>query len=281
MHWDMEGTSGLFHRGQVWYYEKGVPAHLRRQGPDLFMADINAAVAAALDAGIDELIVCDTHHGGGNIVLERMLADPRVTYLPRLRGFVGEEYRWMPGLDETVDGCMGPAHHAKAGTPNTFLPHTWTLQWADFKINGQSVGEMGIEACFAAHWNIPLMLMSGDEVACAEAREQFPGIVAVPVKTPVDHDHCTGPDPETAHERIAQGIRQAVRNLRARKCKPFAPTLPMTVTVRMAKMEDADAASTRPGVERIDEFTVQAVLDQRADVVKWINGTGLNMEKPK
>jgi hypothetical protein len=24
MHWDMEGTSGLFTREQVWYWEKGV-----------------------------------------------------------------------------------------------------------------------------------------------------------------------------------------------------------------------------------------------------------------
>jgi D-amino peptidase len=210
-----------------------------------------------------------------------MVTDPRVTYLVKPRGYQAGEFRWMPGLDRTVDGFLVPAHHAKAGTPGSFLPHTWTLQWADFRINGLSVGEMGIEACFAGHWNIPVMLMSGDEVACKEARSQFPGIVAVPVKRPVDPDHCTGLDPDSAHVLIAKGVTQAVKNLRAEKCKPFAPALPMTVTVRMAKTEDAEEAARKPGVKRLDEFTVEKVLEQRADVVKWLNGTGLKMEKPK
>jgi D-aminopeptidase len=50
-------------------------------------------------------------------------------------------------MNETVDGLMLMGHHAKAGTPNAFLPHTETTAWADFSINGQSVGEIGIGAC--------------------------------------------------------------------------------------------------------------------------------------
>jgi D-amino peptidase len=280
MHWDMEGVSGILARQQVWFWEEGVPEEVGEEGRRLLMADINSAAAAALAAGVDEIIVCDTHRGGGNIVLEEMLADPRVTYLERSRGYQGREFRWMPGLDGTVDGLMVPGHHAMAGTAGAFLPHTWTLEWTDFKINGRSVGEMGIEACFAGHWGIPVILAQGDEAACREAEGMFPGIVTACVKRAVSPDACGGLDPTSARRLTADKVTQAIHNLRAGRCQAFQPTLPMTVTITMASAEKADEAAKRPGVERTSELTVQGRVDRRCDVVKWILGTGLDMTSP-
>ena len=50
MHWDMEGTSGLFHRDEAWYWYPGVSEETREAGRKLLIADVNNAVAAALDA---------------------------------------------------------------------------------------------------------------------------------------------------------------------------------------------------------------------------------------
>jgi D-amino peptidase len=209
-----------------------------------------------------------------------MLADPRITYLQKPRGYQGAEFRWMPGLDETVDGFMVPGHHALAGTKGSFLPHTWSLEWADFKINGQSVGEMGIEACFAGHWGIPVIFAQGDDAACREAEGMFPGIVTACVKRAVDAETCEG-DPASARRLTAEKVAQAVQKLRAGECRAFQPTLPMTVTIKMATVELADAAVKRPGVERKDDFTVEGRVERRADVVKWIIGTGLGMPAPR
>jgi D-amino peptidase len=281
MHWDMEGTGGLLKREHAWFWDPGIRPEAELEGRRLLVADVNAAVTAALDAGVDEVIVCDTHRGGGNFIPEEMVTDPRVTYLWRSRGYQGEEFRWMPGLDETVDGFMVPGHHAMAGTPNAFLPHTWNLDWADFQIDGQSVGEMGIEACFAGHWGIPVILAHGDEAACREAEGMFPGVVTACVKRAVDHDTCTGLDPDAAHRLLAEKVTEAVGKLRAGQCQPFAPALPMTVTLRMTSAEAAERAATRPGVERVGDATVQGVVTRRADVVNWLLGTGLDMERPK
>lgn len=281
MLWDMEGVSGLHAREQAWYWEEGVSPEAGEEGRGLLMADINSAVQAALDAGVDELIVCDTHHGGGNIVLERMLRDPRVTYLQRSRGWQGDEFRWLPGLDETVDGFLVPGHHAMAGTPGAFLPHTWTLEWADFRINGQSVGEMGIEACFAGHWGVPVILAQGDESACREAEGMFPGIVTAAVKRAIDWERCEGPDPAEARRLTAAKVGEAIEALRAGRCHAFRPTLPMTVSIRMASPELAEAAAERPGVARKDECTVEGRVARHCDVVNWIIGTGIQMPKPQ
>ncbi len=281
VHWDMEGVSGLFRREQVWYWEPGVPEPVAAEGRQLLIADVNAATAAALAAGADEVVVCDTHHGGGNIDLPRMLHDPRVTYLERSTGFQNGEFRWMPGLDDTVDALLLPGHHAKAGTEGAFLPHTWSLDWADFQINGQSVGELGIEACFAGHWDIPLVLVQGDEATCAEAQEQFPGVVTACVKRAVSHDLCAGPDAESARRLTAEKIAQAIARARTAKPRPSKPALPMTITIRMASVAAAEKAATRPGVRRIDERTVEGRVEQQCDIVKWINGTGLAMPAPR
>lgn len=86
MLWDMEGVSGLFTREQCWYWEPGARPHVAAEGRGLMMADVQSACAAALAAGADEVIVCDTHHGGGNIVVDQMPADPRITYYGRSVG---------------------------------------------------------------------------------------------------------------------------------------------------------------------------------------------------
>lgn len=277
MHWDMEGVSGILSREQVWFWEAGVRPEVAEEGRRLLIADVNSAVAAALDAGADEVIVCDTHHGGGNIILDQMLADPRVTYLGRSRGYQGGQFRWMPGLDETVDGFLLPGHHAKAGTEGAFLPHTWTLDWADFQINGQSVGEMGIEACFAGHWDIPVIFAQGDEAACREAEALFPGLVTACVKHAVDPNTCAGLDPASARRLTAEKVAEAVQALRDGQGQPFRPALPLTVTIRMVTAEKAEEAARKPGVERLDEYTVARQVERHCDVVKWIARAGLDL----
>jgi D-amino peptidase len=171
---------------------------------------------------------------------------------------------------------MLPGHHAKAFTPDAFLPHTWNHDWVDFTINGQSVGEIGIETCFAGHWDVPLIFVQGDEAACHETRLQFPGTVTAAVKRGTT-DACAGLTPAEAQQETARGIEEAIAKLRAGKMRPYKPTLPMTVTLRLRTMDAAAKAAARPGVLRLDDHTVEARVGRQADVVKWLLGTGLDM----
>jgi D-amino peptidase len=281
MLWDMEGVSGLFTREQCWYWEPGARPHVAAEGRGLLMADVTSACAAALEAGVDEVIVCDTHHGGGNLVVDQLPVDPRVTYHGRSVGSEDGRRRWMPGLDARVDCFLLPGHHAKEGTPGAFLPHTaWSKQLADFRINGRSVGEIGIESCFAGHWDVPFALVQGDAALCAEAREQFPGVVTAEVKRAIGRDQCLGPDPAAARRLTAEKIAEAIALTRAGKISPFKPKLPMTVTVELRTIELAETLAQRPGVRLIPPLTVEIELDRQCDVVKWFKGAGLDMAPP-
>ena len=274
----MEGASGIFTREQAWYWEEGVRDNVAAEARKLFTADVNAVSTAALAAGASELIVCDTHHGGGNFVREKLSTDPRITYYYHTRGTENGKTRWMPGLDRTVNGFMLPGHHAKAFTDLAFMPHTSHREWADFRINGQSVGEIGLESCYAGYWDVPLIFVTGDEASCYEARQQFPGVVTAAVKRGgEDPEFCTGLDPEVAHREIARKAAEAVEKARSGELRPFKTRLPMTITVRMRTADEAARIAKRPGVTRLDDHTVEGRAGRQCDVLKWLTGDGLDM----
>jgi D-amino peptidase len=275
MHWDMEGASGLFTRQHAWYKERGVTPDVAEEGIRLLIADVNNAAEASLRAGVDQLIICDTHGGGGNFRPKDMLADPRITYLYKSCGYEGKSFRWMPGLNETLDGLMLMGHHAKAGTPNAFLPHTENTAWADFSINGQSVGEIGIETCFAGHWGVPLILAHGDEAMGKEVAAQFPDAVTACVKRAESFDRCTGPDAQSARKLTAKKVAEVIQKLHTAKPAPYKPTLPMRVAVRFKSESAAEAGAKKPGARRTDAYTVECEVNRQCDVVKWLTGTGV------
>ncbi len=276
--WDMEGTSGIFTREQAWYWETGVRELVAREARRILTSNVNALSAVAVERGVTELIVCDTHHGGDNLIREQLSTDSRVRYEYRSVGMEKGKRRLMPGLDCDTAGLMLPGHHAKAFTERAFLPHTNSIEWADFQINGQSVGEIGVEACYAGHWDVPLIYVEGDEAACYEARRMFPGVVTMAVKQAETAELATGMDQDSAYREIARKVAEAIEKARTRQLRPYKPALPMTVTVRMRTMDGAARAAKRPGVRRLDEHTVEAQVGRQCDVVKWLTGAGLDMD---
>ncbi len=265
INWDMEGVSGLYQRDQAWFWDRAKPgAH--EEGRRLLTADMNAATAAALAAGVDQLVVAETHSSGGNALCEQLLADPRVTY----EGEVGHS-GLMPSLDETFDGLLLLGQHARAGTPGAFLDHTMSsTTWFDFSVNGQSVGEVGIEACYAGHWGVPLIMVQGDEACCAEAQAQFPGIVTAPVKHGLMRFKASGPAPELGRELTARNVAEAVALARAKTLQPFRPELPLTVRLTFTSTDQAEAAADKPGVRRVDGRTVECRVERQCDVLTWL-----------
>ena len=262
---DLEGVSGLTAREQAWFWEASSTAQAHAEARRLITDELNAAVTTALRAGADNVVARDCHHGGGNVLPSDLVSDPRVAY-------EAKRFPWQiaPGLDESFDGLILLGHHAKAGTNDSFLPHTWSTHWLDFRINGLSVGEIGIEACYAAHWNVPVILVQGDEACCAEAAALLAGVVTAPVKRAQSFDRAAGLDAEGGRALTGERIAEAMRKAAARQLEPFQVRLPMTVQILMRTAQSAESAAQRPGVRRLDPRTVEAQVERQCDVLKWI-----------
>jgi D-amino peptidase len=170
---DMEGVTGVTNWDQV---DPHHPEYARFRR--LMTSDVNAAVRGACSAGADEILVTDGHERGSNILLEEL--DP-------CGQLVCGDYSplaMVQGIDQGIDGVIFVGYHARAGSQNAILDHTWSSRRvANLWLNDILVGEYGLNGAVAGHFNAPVLMITGDQVACAQASELLGPIETVVVKT--------------------------------------------------------------------------------------------------
>lgn len=245
---DMEGISGICNEEQV---KRDSPHY--GPGRRLLGADVNAAIAGAFEGGATEVVVNDGHGGGFNLVLEEM--DPRAVY-ERPNGGLD----LMPSLDESFAAAFCVGYHAMAGTLNGFLDHTQSsASWYNYFLNGRRTGELGQVGVWAGSYGVPVVLVTGDQAACDEAREFFGPIETVAVKQGIGRQHARCIHPETARAAIRAAAARAVGL--AGKVPPYRVEVPLTVRLEYYRSDMADAVARRPGTRRVDARTVERIVD--------------------
>ncbi len=253
---DMEGISGIRMPEQV--KTEGSPEY--EHGRRLMMGDINAAIAGCFDGGATEVVVCDTHGGGGQVRVDEM--DERAVYE---RPAVG---RLMPALDRSFAGVILLGHHARAGTLNGFLDHTMSsIEWFRWRINGVEMGEIGIESAWAGHYGVPTIMVSGDAATAAEARETLGDVECAVVKWALGRNRARCLSIPEARRIIRETAARAVA--RTGDFRPLRPKLPAVVELTFNRSDGADAVATRRGVERMDARTVRRRITSLLDVHLW------------
>lgn len=253
---DMEGISGIRRMEQVKSEHPGD----YEEGRKLMFQDINVCVDGAFAGGATEVIVCDTHGGGGQVRVAEM--DSRAVYeLPA----VG---RLMPSLDESFAGVILLGHHARAGTINGFLDHTMSsLSWFEYRLNDQPMGEIGIEAAWAGQYKVPVIMVSGDETTAAEARNTLGEVECAIVKWGLGRNRAKCLSLEAAHALVRETASCAVT--RAHEFKAFTPTLPATIQLTFYRSDMCEEYATRHGIERVDARTIRRTIHSLNDVVRW------------
>ncbi len=172
---DMEGISGVNGDDQT---AAGQPEYGRAR--KLMAEDANAAIRGAFDGGATDVLVNDSHGSQRNLLPEDL--DPRA----RLISHSFKRHGMMEGLDESFDAVIFVGYHAKADAPRGLFAHTGSGVVRDLQINGQSVGEGGMNAALAAWFGVPVVAVSGDDVAIAEVTTAVPGIRGVAVKRAIN-----------------------------------------------------------------------------------------------
>jgi D-amino peptidase len=80
----------------------------------------------------------------------------------------------LTDLDETFDGMVMIGFHAMMGTPDGVLNHTQSSKSENrYWYNGVESGELAQNALIAGHFNVPLIMVTGDEATCREAHQFF------------------------------------------------------------------------------------------------------------
>jgi len=234
---DLEGISGVSRKEQV---DNSDPYALRR-----LMADVNAAVRGAFDGGADEVFVEDGHGGGKNFIREML--DPRAVQ-------TGVDGRMVDM--NVIDAMYIVGTHAMSGTQQAFLDHTQSsLTWHDYLVNGRRCGEIAQEALFAGAYGAPVVMVSGDFAACAEAREFLGNIKTAVVKYAECRNEAECIPDDEAEELIYRAARDAVGIIG--KIKPYRVTMPAEIKVVYNRADYCDDAARYSNAERLDARTLR------------------------
>jgi D-amino peptidase len=160
----------------------------------------------------------------------------------------------IQGIGLDVDGVIFVGYHARAGSQNAILDHTWSSRRvANLWLNDILLGEYGLNAAVAGHFNVPVLMLTGDQTACAQASELLGNIETVIVKTALSRMAAECLPPQLSEELIQKAANQAVRRLKASEApKPFVIPPPMRVTLDFISSDQADQAALLPGSKRVD-----------------------------
>ncbi|KPL34132.1 M55 family metallopeptidase [Streptomyces anulatus] len=235
---DMEGVSGIVHSS-----ETNPERYDYQRGRELMTADANAVIAGVLDADpTAEVLVADAHGTFRNLLPEQLDRRARL-----VRG-KPRSLNMLAGLDEETDAALFVGYHVRAGEGPGVLAHTMNGEILDVRVAGRSLGEIGLNAAMAGHLGVPVVLLSGDDAACAELNDLVPAAVTVPVKEALGMAAAVTLHPEEARDRLRRAAADAVT--RRAEIQPLALTGTLNVEVDLASPHTIDLATLVPGVSR-------------------------------
>jgi D-amino peptidase len=243
---DMEGIAGVVHEDQTDPTEARHAAEYNRFRR-LMTKEANAAVLGALDAGATRVLVNDSHWDMRNILAEELH--------PAAELLSGSPKRlsMVEGIDGGFDAALFIGYHAMAGTRDAIIDHTYTSRVYQARINGQPVGELGLNAAVAGVHQVPVALVSGDQSLAAEARALLGSSVeTIVVKEAVGRFAARAAAPSVACERIRAGTAAALK----RAHEPFSFRHPIHLEVDFVVSQMADMAELVPGSVRTGGRTV-------------------------
>ncbi|WP_405187736.1 M55 family metallopeptidase [Streptomyces anulatus] len=235
---DMEGISGIVHST-----ETNPERYDYQRGRELMTADANAVIAGVLDADpTADVLVADAHGTFRNLLPEQLDRRARL-----VRG-KPRPLNMLAGLDEETDAALFVGYHVRAGEGPGVLAHTMNGEILDVRVAGRSLGEIGLNAAMAGHLGVPVVLLSGDDAACAELNGLVPAAVTVPVKEALGMAAAVTLHPEEARDRLRRAAADAVS--RRAEIPPLVLTGTLDVEVDLASPHTIDLATLVPGVSR-------------------------------
>jgi D-amino peptidase len=233
---DMEGTAGVVDWAQC--VGDGPEAVAGRR---LLLAEVNAAIEGALAGGATEIVVNDSHSTMRNLPPDALAG--QASYISGSH----KPLYMMQGLDDTFDAVMFVSYHGSVGAP-AGLSHTYNPRAVtEARLGGVVTGEAGINALVAAHYGVPVVLVTGDRCACEETAALIPGVHTAVVKEHVSRVAAHSLHPDRACALIRETAEMAVAGAAVAEPPPVGMA-PLEISVRTTDI--AEAASWVRGVQR-------------------------------
>lgn len=227
-----------------------------RKAVDQLGLEVKTVIDAAFEVGATEIVVNDSHCTMANLDLSHV--GDRVSLLsgkPKLCAM-------SAGLDSSFDGAFYIGYHAKAGTENGILNHTFHSRIFDVSINGQSYGETGVNGLYASlKHKVPVLLASGDQALCAEAKFLSTEIETVQTKTSISTAAALSRPLSDVLSDYQKSIQKVFKQKTSWKKQLLTLKKPYELQVTFLTSLDADCATMLAPLTRIDGRTLRFETD--------------------
>lgn len=216
---DMEGASGIFDsNAEACLHEELYPQNKlwRSYGRACVTSDVLAVCNAAIDTGIDDILLYDMHFAGcaeSNIELDKLPSCVHVFDLPE-RSMMWSRIRGQAAIEPY--GIVTVGQHARNGEANAYFPHTIHTPPIDsFYINGIHIAEIGESVmCFC---DVPYIANIGCAASHREALELSPSVSCITVK---DKSIQWEPAPQDTYPLIYTGMMKAFQDYENKAAYP-------------------------------------------------------------
>jgi D-amino peptidase len=241
---DMEGATGVTGPDDV---IAGRPGYERFR--KLLTGDVNAAVEGAVEAGATEVLVNESHGQARNILIEELNSKAEM-----ITGY-NKPLGMMEGINDSFAAAMLVAYHAMAGTTAAVMDHTYRgKEVINLRLNGKLAGEVALSSAVAGAFDVPVVMVTGDDKVAAEAKVLLGNVETAIVKEGLDRFVAKCAAPDITRRRIRDAAKKAVGRLR--EFKPYKVDLPVSVEVEFSTTAIAAAAALMPGIDRVSSRSI-------------------------
>ena len=255
---DMEGVVGVVTADQL-----GPTGFEYQRFREFMTQEVNAAIEGAFAGGASQVVVSDSHGNGENILIEKLNRDVLlVRSWPR-------PLMMMQGIDESFGGAIFVGYHSGTTNMGGVRAHTLSsARLADVKLNDLSMSEAGINAAIAGHFNVPIIMVSGDDVVVKETQSLLGNIEGAVVKWASGFHSAMTMTPENSYALIKDKAMKAVRRIKG--FKPYKISSPVKLDVRFKNYRPSELLAYLSIVERTDAHSIRFVGKDMVEVSKFL-----------
>lgn len=242
---DMEGVAGAVTDDQL-----GPGGFEYQKFREYMTREALAAVRAAKEAGATEILVSDSHGNGENLLIDMFPKDVRI-----IRSWP-RRLSMMAGIDRTFDAAIFIGYHASTTNMQGVRAHTFSsARLTRVAVNGINMTEAAWNAAIAGHFNVPVVMISGDDAVIEEARALLGPVEAAETKKNLSFHSANTVTPEASCELIAERVKAGLQH--RRDFKPYRLKTPLTLDVSFKHYRVPELLAYLRGVERTDSHSIR------------------------
>jgi D-amino peptidase len=244
---DMEGVAGVVTGDQL------LPTGFEYDRFRGFMtAEVLAAIQGARDAGATTIVVSDSHGNGENLLIERFPGDVSIVRSwPR-------PLMMMEGIDSSFAAAVFIGYHASTNSMTGVRAHTMSsATLTGVELNGVVVPESGFNAAIAGRYGVPVVAISGDDAAVAEAQHLLGNLEGAVVKRAISFHAAQTMTPEAAQALIREKVKAGV--LRRAEFKPYVLTTPVRLDITFKNYRQAELLGYLSIVQRTSSHSIRFI----------------------